>query len=329
MMDAAAQPRNKTGEPLLRVRGLRVAFTGEGGTRTEVVRGIDLDVARGERVALVGESGCGKSMTSLSLCSLPPTDHAEVTGEILFRGKPLSGAGRGVSYVFQDPMASLNPVMRIGAQLAEALPPEARALPRRVREERLAELLAQVDLPSPRALLRSFPCELSGGMCQRVMIAMALAAEPELLVADEPTTALDVTTQADVMDLVGRIVEERGMALLLSTHNLGLVAGRCDTVNVLYAGQVVETGPARDVLARPRHPYTQGLLRAVPRLEDGRGNTLRDIPGTVPSPAETARLGGGCAFRPRCPRAGEACRGDIVVRNGVRCAMRVSSTKYE
>lgn len=320
-MDAAEQANPGTREPLLRVRGLRVAFTDAEGARTEVVRGIDLDIARGERVALVGESGCGKSMTSLSLCGLPPTDRASVTGEILFRGQPLRGAGRGVSYVFQDPMASLNPVMRIGAQLMEALPPDARALPRREREERLAGLLAQVDLPSPRALLRSFPCELSGGMCQRVMIAMALAAEPELLVADEPTTALDVTTQADVMDLVGRIVEARGMALLLSTHNLGLVAGRCDAVNVLYAGQVVEAGPARDVLMHPRHPYTQGLLRAVPRLEDGRGNTLRDIPGTVPSPAEIALLGDGCAFRPRCPRATPACLGPVAMRDGVRCAL--------
>jgi len=320
-MEDAAQGRHVEGEPLLVVRDLHIAFTDEDGTRTEVVRGIDLDVARGERVALVGESGCGKSMTSLSLCGLPPTDHASVTGEILFRGKPLHGAGRGVSYVFQDPMASLNPVMRVEAQLAEALPPAVRALMRKEREEHLANLLAQVDLPSPRALLRSFPCELSGGMCQRVMIAMALAAEPELLVADEPTTALDVTTQADVMDLIGRIVEARGMALLLSTHNLGLVAGRCDSVNVLYAGQVVETGPARDVLTRPRHPYTQGLLRAVPRIEDGRGNTLRDIPGTVPSPAEIARLGGGCAFRPRCPHAGEGCRGEVTMRGGVRCAM--------
>jgi peptide/nickel transport system ATP-binding protein len=206
----------------------------------------------------------------------------------------------GIAYVFQDPIASLNPVMKVGAQMREAFAIAGHD------DSAAVDLLTEVGLPNPRAILSAYPCELSGGMCQRVMIAMALASEPELLVADEPTTALDVTTQAEVMDLIGRIVRERSMSLLLATHNLGLVAGRCDTVNVLYAGQIVETGPVAETLANPRHPYTRGLIHAVPRLADGRANRLRDIPGTVPSPAEIAAMKG-CAFSPRCAQATALC----------------------
>ena len=209
-------------------------------------------------------------------------------------------------------MASLNPVMKVGAQMREAFRAAGRT------EEGAADLLAGVGLPDPRAILSAYPCELSGGMCQRVMIAMALAGEPELLVADEPTTALDVTTQAEVMDLIGRIVRERSMALLLATHNLGLVSGRCDTVNVLYAGQIVETGPVAETLSHPRHPYTHGLLHAVPRIADGRANRLRDIPGTVPSPAEIASMAG-CAFAPRCPLADDICRAQPPPGGPCRC----------
>lgn len=305
--------------PLLEVRGLGVTFVRDG-RASAAVRDVSLSVSRGERVALVGESGCGKSMTCLALTRLPPTDRAAVTGDVRFKGAPLRSAGRGVSYVFQDPVASLDPVMRIGAQLEEAFPRERRPGPGRAVRDAMVALLGQVDLPSPGALLRAYPCELSGGMCQRVMIAMALAAGPDLLVADEPTTALDVTTQADVMDLVERIARERGMALLLATHNLGLVSGRCDSICVLYAGEVVETGPVDRVLASPRHPYTRGLLRAVPRIEEGRANRLRDIPGTVPSAEALARMTG-CAFRPRCPCATAACGGTIPVRDGVRCVL--------
>ncbi len=281
---------------LLEVDNLRVRF-GE----IEVVRGISFAVHGGECVALVGESGCGKSMTSLALTRLPPTDAAEVFGRVTFRGSPVTGPVHGIAYVFQDPIASLNPVMKIGAQMREAFAIAGHD------DSAAGDLLAEVGLPNPRAILAAYPCELSGGMCQRVMIAMALASEPELLVADEPTTALDVTTQAEVMDLIGRIVRERSMSLLLATHNLGLVAGRCDTVNVLYAGQIVETGPVAETLANPRHPYTRGLIHAVPRLADGRANRLRDIPGTVPSPAEIAAMKG-CAFSPRCTLATEICR---------------------
>jgi oligopeptide/dipeptide ABC transporter ATP-binding protein len=292
---------------LLEVDNLRVRF-GE----IEVVRGISFAVHGGECVALVGESGCGKSMTSLALTRLPPTDSAAVSGTVRFCGRPVAGPVRGIAYVFQDPMASLNPVMKVGAQMREAFQVAGRTA------DGAADLLAGVGLPNPRAILAAYPCELSGGMCQRVMIAMALAGEPRLLVADEPTTALDVTTQAEVMDLIGRIVRERSMSLLLSTHNLGLVAGRCDTVNVLYAGQIVETGPVAKTLANPRHPYTRGLIRAVPRIEDGRANRLRDIPGTVPSPAEINALRG-CAFAPRCALATDICRSEPPPEGPCRC----------
>ena len=280
----------------LSVDNLRVRF-GD----IEVVRGVSFSVHDGECVALVGESGCGKSMTSLALTRLPPTDAAEVSGSVTFRGRPVTGPVHGIAYVFQDPIASLNPVMKVGAQMCEAFAIAGHD------DSAAVDLLAEVGLPNPRAILAAYPCELSGGMCQRVMIAMALASEPELLVADEPTTALDVTTQAEVMDLIGRIFRERSMSLLLATHNLGLVAGRCDTVNVLYAGQIVESGPVAETLANPRHPYTRGLIHAVPRLADGRANRLRDIPGTVPSPAEIAAMKG-CAFSPRCSLATDVCR---------------------
>lgn len=307
---------------LLDVRDLRVSFAKDGET-TDVIRGVSFSLEKGERTALVGESGCGKSLTSLSLTRLPPTNRAIISGEIRFKGRPLTGPHPKIAYIFQDPIASLNPVMRIGRQLREAC--EAAG----TDPGTIAELLESVDLRDPQGILRSYPCELSGGMCQRVMIAMGLARHPELLVADEPTTALDVTTQADVMDLVVRLVKERGMALLMATHNLGLVAGRCDTAHVLYAGQIVESGPVRDVIGNPLHPYAKGLVAAVPRIEDGRGNQLRDIPGTVPSPREIAALtaaedGVSCAFRPRCPYATPACEKNISMStNGnrsVRCA---------
>lgn len=293
---------------LLEVDNLRVKFGAY-----EVVRGISFAVKKGECVALVGESGCGKSITSLSITKLPPTDRATITCSIRFHGKTISGPTHGIAYVFQDPMASLNPVMKIGPQLKEAR--RAAGLP--VGD--LCGLLKSVDLPNPEALLNSYPCELSGGMCQRVMIAMALAGEPELLIADEPTTALDVTTQADVMNLIGRIVHERDMSLLLSTHNLGLVADKCNTVNVLYAGQIVESGPVSQILSSPRHPYTRGLINAVPSIKDGRHNLLRDIPGTVPSPAEFAAMPG-CTFAPRCPNARPECKlSPPEFLNGIRC----------
>lgn len=250
------------------------------------VRGVSFDIPKNGRVALVGESGCGKSLTALALGGL--VDRAEISGEIL--GKPC------ISYVFQNPMQSLNPVMRVGRQIEEAGP--------------LDGLLAAVGLPPETA--RKYPCELSGGQQQRVMIAMALARRPELLIADEPTTALDVTTQREVLDLIYRVADERKMAVLLITHNLGLVSRYSKTVNVMYAGEIVECGEVTEVLKHPRHPYTQGLIAAVPRLDAPKDAPLQDIPGTVPAPWAWPS---GCAFHPRCPKARPECAND----NYARC----------
>lgn len=294
--------------PLLQVRQLSVAFMREG-LLTLPVRDVTFSVGAGERVALVGESGCGKSLTALSLVRLSPTDRARLSGSIVFNGVELLGTsdqaqvasrGRGIAYVFQDPSASLNPVMRVGAQILEALPPGTTA-----SAEYVKGLLARVRIPDPARAFRAYPSELSGGQQQRVMLAMALAAQPKLLVADEPTTALDVTTQQQVLDLIDELAREFQMAVLLITHNLGLVAGRMQRVNVMYAGCVVESGPVAEVLSRPRHPYTRGLLAAVPRLDAPRGAHLCDIPGTVPSPDA---LPAGCAFGPRCGAVQEACK---------------------
>ena len=268
-------------DALLRVDGLKIAFRMEGRMSTPV-RGVSFEIPRGGRVALVGESGCGKSLTALALGGL--VDRAEISGSVL--GRPR------IAYIFQNPMQSLDPVIRVGRQIEEG---------RRNRDERRSaeELLEAVGLPAGAA--RRYPCELSGGQQQRAMIAMALAQEPELLVADEPTTALDVTTQKEVLDLIARIADERRMAVLLITHNLGLVSTYSDYVNVMYAGRIVEHGPVAEVLANPRHPYTQGLLAAVPRLDA----PLADIPGTVPPPWDWPD---GCAFHPRCAKATDGCR---------------------
>lgn len=273
---------------LLEVKRLRIAFKVDGKLSVPV-RDVSFSVAEGSRTALVGESGCGKSLTALSLGGL--VDRAEISGEIV--GSPR------ISYVFQNPMQSLNPVMRCGRQIDEAI--HARMTPA-ARRRRIAELLSAVALPEATA--RKYPCELSGGQQQRVMIAMALAADPALLVADEPTTALDVTTQKEVLDLIFRVAGERGFAVLLITHNLGLVAEYADFVNVMYAGEIVERGNVREVLANPRHPYTKGLLAAVPRLDAPRDAPLADIPGTVPPPTAWPA---GCAFHPRCPVARPSC----------------------
>ena len=273
--------------PLVRVEGLRIAFRMEG--RTSVpVRNVSFSIPSGGRVALVGESGSGKSLTALALGGL--LDRAEISGCIESRAR--------IAYVFQNPMQSLNPVMRTGSQVAEAV----RGLSRRATADRVAELFGAVGLDPSAA--HKYPCELSGGQQQRVMIAMALAAEPDLLVADEPTTALDVTTQREVLDLIDRLADEKGMAVLLITHNLGLVADRSETVHVMYAGEIVESGAVTDVLSSPRHPYTRGLLAAVPALDAAKDAPLRDIPGTVPPPTDWPS---GCAFHPRCPDAGPDC----------------------
>ena len=258
-------------DPLIEVKGLRIAFG-----RAVPVRDVSFSVPRHGRVAIVGESGCGKSLTALSLWK----DHPEVR----------------LAYIFQNPMESLNPVMKIGTQIREA----AKGMSR----EEIVGLLRRTGLEDPDRVFDSYPCRLSGGQCQRAMIAMALAAKPELLVADEPTTALDVTTQREVLELIDGLADETGMAVLLITHNLGLVAGRMDEVNVMYAGEIVESGPVEQVLSSPRHPYTKGLLKAVPALDAPMDAPLADIPGTVPPPDAWPS---GCAFHPRCPFATEIC----------------------
>ena len=268
---------------LLKVEHLRVAFRLEG--RISVpVRDVSFEIPENGRVALVGESGCGKSLSALSIGGL--VDRAEISGRI-------TGAPR-ISYIFQNPMQSLNPVMRIATQIEEAVRAEGRA--------DVAALLESVGLA--RETARKYPCQLSGGQQQRVMIAMALAASPDLLIADEPTTALDVTTQKEVLDLVDRVADDRGMAVLLITHNLGLVAEHSQFMNVMYAGEIVEMGPVNEVLRNPRHPYTRGLIAAVPRLDAPKDAPLADIPGTVPAPWNWPT---GCAFHPRCPEAQPSC----------------------
>ena len=272
---------------LLKVEHLRVAFNLGGGRMSVPVRDVSFEIPENGRVALVGESGCGKSVTSLALGGL--VDRAEIAGTIT--GKPR------IAYVFQNPMQSLNPVMRVGDQIAEGI---------RLKVEgwklKVESLLQSVGLPPETE--RKYPCEMSGGQQQRVMIAMALAQEPDLLIADEPTTALDVTTQREVLDLIARIADERKMAVLLITHNLGLVSRYSKFVNVMYAGEIVEKGEVRTILDSPRHPYTQGLIAAVPRLDAPKDAPLADIPGTVPPPTDWPT---GCAFHPRCKFAKAEC----------------------
>lgn len=293
---------------LLRVDNLRIAFN-QHGVSTTPVRSVSFHIAPGERVALVGESGCGKSLTAMSLVRLSPTDEAHVTGNILFDEQNLLELspheltkirGSRISYVFQDPSASLNPVMKIYAQVTESIS----RMKKKDRISLTAELLDKAGIPDPLRAATAFPCELSGGQQQRVVMAMALAARPSLLVADEPTTALDVTTQRQVLELMEDLAKTTGMALFLITHNLGLVAGRMERVYVMYAGEIVESGPVTEVLSNPRHPYARGLLDAVPLLDAPPDRPLRDIPGTVPSADAWPQ---GCVFAPRCPFADERC----------------------
>ena len=289
---------------LLSVENLRIAFRIDG--RISVpVRGVSFGIPENGRVALVGESGCGKSLTALALGGL--VDRAEITGRI-------TGSPR-IAYVFQNPMQSLNPVMRVGRQIEEGIDARGRLRDGAVAGCRLSDvgdngetvgsLLAAVGLPDGSE--RKYPCEMSGGQQQRVMIAMALAQNPELLIADEPTTALDVTTQREVLDLIYRIADARAMAVLLITHNLGLVASYSRDVNVMYAGEIVEKGTVPGILREPTHPYTQGLVAAVPRLDAPKDAPLADIPGTVPPPTDWPK---GCAFHPRCPKARPECSSD-------------------
>ena len=298
--------------PLLQVDDLHVQFATEHGWHT-VVNGVSFDIAANEIVGLVGESGSGKTVTGLSVLGLIPTPPGRISGgRIVFGGQDLTRTGmsqmrriRGndISMVFQEPMTSLNPAFTIGDQIAETYR-RHRGGNRRAADRRAAEVLDLVGIPHAARRLRDYPHEFSGGMRQRVMIAMALVCEPRLLIADEPTTALDVTVQAQILDLLRRLREETGMGVIFVTHDLGVVAETCDRVIVMYAGEVVETATTADLFTRPRHPYTEGLLTAMPQLGD-RHAKLATIPGHTPEPWA---MPPGCRFAPRCSYATDDCR---------------------
>ncbi|HET9615412.1 MAG TPA: ABC transporter ATP-binding protein [Candidatus Limnocylindrales bacterium] len=297
---------------LLEVRNLRTHFRVLDGV-VPAVDGVDFSLKRGETLGLVGESGCGKSVTSLSIMRLIQTPPGEiVSGEIWFDGRELLSLsdkdmeeirGNDITMIFQEPMTSLNPVFTVGEQIAESVRLHRKAS-KRAAWDRATEMLRLVGIPSPERRVKQYPHELSGGMRQRVMIAMALACDPQLIIADEPTTALDVTIQAQILELIKRIQEETGTALLLITHDLAVVAETVERVAVMYAGKIVETGTVTETLLAPKHPYTEGLITSIPsRVE--KGQRLNVIRGTVPNPF---RMPKGCRFEPRCPYAFEPCK---------------------
>ena len=307
-------PREDTpdGGPVLAVEGLRVHFTGESGV-ARAVDGVDVTVGRRETVCLVGESGCGKTVSALAVLGLVPgPPEGLAAGRIRFGGRNLlelddrameTVRGRRIGMVFQEPLTSLNPVFTIGEQIAEPLRVHLR-LPEPEVHRRCIQLLADVGLDSPADRLADYPHRLSGGQRQRVMIAMALACEPELIIADEPTTALDVTVQAQILALMRRLQQSRGMSMLYITHDLRVVAQIADRVYVMYAGLIAECGDLDQIFKAPRHPYTRALLAALPG-RGKRGRRLYSIPGTVPDPAHRPA---GCPFHPRCPQAVAPCR---------------------
>ena len=295
---------------LLAVRDLRTSFFLEGG-EARAVDGVSFSLDAGRVLGLVGESGCGKSVTALSLMRLVPPPGRIVAGEVRFDGRdllPIAEAemrtvrGAGIAMVFQEPMTSLNPVFTVGNQIAEAVRLH-RPVSRHEAWARAVELLGEVGIPDPATRARAYPHQLSGGMRQRVMIAMAISCEPRVLVADEPTTALDVTIQAEILDLLGELRRRRGMALLLITHDLGVVAQQADEVAIMYAGRIVEHASVLEIFDRPLHPYTQALFRSIPGV-GGRRERLQPIPGQVP---DLLRLPSGCTFRDRCERVIDEC----------------------
>ncbi|MBS2938074.1 ABC transporter ATP-binding protein [Nocardioides sp. J2M5] len=316
-------------EPLLSVQDLRVTFARRGQEPFHAVDGVSFDVRPGQTVGLVGESGCGKSVTSLAVMGLLPDRGNTVEGRAVFDGEDLLALsplamrdrrGADIAMIFQDPLSSLNPVVTIGRQVTEVME-RHQGLSRREATPKAAELLDRVGIPDPKARLVNYPHQLSGGMRQRALIAMALACSPRLLIADEPTTALDVTIQAQILALLKELVVDTGTALVMITHDLGVVAGLCDEVNVLYGGKIVERGERHGLFRQPRHPYTTGLLDSIPRLDAERGEKLSPVPGSV---ADNLPWTSACAFAPRCSRRLDTCTshtpqwdGDHVV--GYRC----------
>jgi peptide/nickel transport system ATP-binding protein len=301
-------------EVLLEVRDLNVQFATEDGL-VRAVDGVDLTVRRGQSVGIVGESGSGKSVSMLTIMGLSRSRNATITGSAMFEGTDLLHAtdselrrirGDDIAMIFQDPLSSLHPFYKVGWQLVEAIRAH-RDVSKSQARERAIELLGLVGIPSPRERVDSYPHEFSGGMRQRAMIAMALSNEPKLLIADEPTTALDVTVQAQILELIGRLQQELNMALVLITHDLGVVAQVTEEVNVMYAGEVVERATTERVFAAPQHPYTWGLLRSIPRLDRPRNEPLVPIPGRPPSLVDPPK---GCRFFPRCPYEPDPARGE-------------------
>ena len=320
ILTAAVATRRQVEQAVLEVENVRTHFHTQEGT-VHAVNGVGFDLAEGEVLGVVGESGSGKSVTMLSLLGLLPTPPAEVvSGAARLEGEDLMALddealrrirGARVGFVFQDPMTSLNPVLTVGYQLVEPLRTHL-GMDREVARNRAAGLLDLVGIPEPEKRLRAFPHEFSGGMRQRVMIAMALACSPKVLIADEPTTALDVTIQAQILDLVKRLRHELGMAIIWITHDLGVVAGLADRVMVMYAGQVVERADVKSLYGRPRHPYTRGLLRTLPRL-DGAGSpsaSRRRLPSIAGQPPNLTQAPRSCPFAPRCPHAYSHCENE-------------------
>jgi oligopeptide transport system ATP-binding protein len=305
----------RVNEPLLSVDDLEVRFWTSRGI-IHAVNGVSFDIAPGETLGIVGESGCGKSVTSLAILGILPRAGRVTAGSVRYQGRELVGLsddelrtirGKEIAMIFQDPMTSLNPVLTIGRQIREALETHF-DMDKREAEARAGELLDQVGIPSAKMRLKDYPHQFSGGMRQRAMIAMALACEPKVLIADEPTTALDVTIQAQILGLLRELVADRDTALVLITHDLGVVAGMCERVNVMYAGMFVETGTARQVFAKPRHPYTLGLLQSVPRLDAARKTVLHPIEG---APRDMLFPPKACPFAPRCRYEVEQSRKEV------------------
>ena len=319
-----------TQQPLLQVQNLSTSFFTPDG-EVKAVDGVSFAIHPGETLGIVGESGCGKSITSLSIMRLLSNPGRIVGGEILLRGENLLTKseqemrrlrGKEISMIFQEPMTSLNPVFTVGEQIAEALRIHE-GLDRPRAMERATEMVRRVGIPSPERRVQQYPFELSGGMRQRVMIAIALACNPALLIADEPTTALDVTIQAQILDLMKGLQRDFGLTIMLITHDLGVVAETCDKVAVMYAGKIVEFADVKTLFREPKHPYTRGLLNSLPLLV-GEQEELNVIPGTVPNPLEVP---GGCRFAPRCPHASALCQQEepnltpVSDENTVRCWM--------
>ncbi len=296
--------------PILEIKGLRTTFLSDDGV-IPVVNHIDFEVSPKEIVGIVGESGCGKSVTSLSIMGLVPSSNGKVEGEIIFKGENLVGAsekamrsirGNDIAMIFQEPMTSLNPVFTIGEQLIESLQIHRKWSKKKAKEHAIL-MLKKVGLPRAEQLIKEYPHQLSGGMRQRIMIAMAMICEPRLLIADEPTTALDVTIQAQILDLMKQLNQETDTAIIMITHDLGVVAEMCQRIIVMYSGKIVEEADARTMFKQPKHPYTIGLIQSVPDMREKK-ERLYSIPGHVPKPGS---IEVGCHFAPRCPHANHQC----------------------